>query len=133
VKLKLRRHNKLALGVLIVLIIVGGLLAIAQDQVTLRIVSPHAAEDPFSGIRRRPWRCATGGNSYAVTKAARSFRRCRRREVRAAPHQLRDLLYNSTLGRQFARPSSPEKRGVAVQPVVDAIGSNKIPKEWQRT
>jgi cardiolipin synthase len=68
VKLRLRRHNKFALVVLIVLVIVGGLLAIAQDQETLRIESPHAAEDPlFPGyVSALLGGLASGGNSYTV-------------------------------------------------------------------
>ena len=39
------RHRKLIITVLVVLGIVGVLLALAQDQQTLKIQSAHAAED----------------------------------------------------------------------------------------
>ena len=41
------RHFKLILTVVIILSVVGVLLMVAQDQVTLKIESAHAAEDPI--------------------------------------------------------------------------------------
>jgi len=137
VKLRLRRHNKFALAVLLVLVIVGVLLAIAQDQETLRIASPHAAEDPlFPGyVSALLGGLATGGNSYTVlTNGDQIFppmldavKRARRRI------SFETYIYSKgTVGQQFTDAFiAAAKRGVVVQLVVDAIGSDRIPREWQ--
>src|SRR5512145_2404429 len=62
------RHRKLIITVVIVLALVGALLALAQDQLTLKIQSAHAADShefptyaaALLGVH------ATGGNSYVV-------------------------------------------------------------------
>jgi len=40
------RHRKFIITIVIVLLAVGGLLALAQAQVTLKIKSAHGADDP---------------------------------------------------------------------------------------
>ena len=65
---RLRKHHKLVFSILIVCGIVAALLAIAQDQETLKIQSAYGADD-----RRFPAYVAallgadaTGGNQYQV-------------------------------------------------------------------
>jgi cardiolipin synthase len=62
------RHRKLILSIVIILLAVGGMLALAQDQVTLKIQSAHAADDPqFPGyVAVLLGAEATGGNQYTV-------------------------------------------------------------------
>jgi cardiolipin synthase len=62
------RHRKLIITVVIVLVALGALLALAQDQVTLKIRSAHAADDPqFPGyVAVLLGAEATGGNQYTV-------------------------------------------------------------------
>ena len=135
-RLKLRRHNKFALVVLIVLIIVGGLLALAQDQETLRIRSAHAAEDPlFPGyVAALLGGIATGGNRYTVLTNGDQIFPSMLEAVKGARRRIsfETYIYNKgTVGQQFTDAFiAAAKRGVVVQLVVDAIGSSKIPKEW---
>jgi cardiolipin synthase len=68
VRWKPRRHHKLIFSILIVLGILAALLAIAQDQETLKIQSAHGVEDPvFPGYASALLGAyATGGNQYQV-------------------------------------------------------------------
>lgn len=136
-KLKLPRHSKLGFWVIVVLGIIGTLLAIAQDQQTLKIESAHSASDPLFP----PYVAAllgahpTGGNSYAVLTNGDQIFPSMLAAVNAAQRRIsfETYVYNTgTVGRQFTDAFvAAAKRGVVVQLVVDAIGSNKIPKEWQ--
>jgi cardiolipin synthase len=139
VKLKLRRHNKFALVVLIILVIVIGLLALAQDQETLRIESAHAAQDPVfptyvAGLLGGQ---ATGGNRYTVLTNGDQIFPPMLEAVKGAQRRIsfETYIYNKgTVGQQFTDAFiAAAKRGVIVQLVVDAIGSNKIPTEWQES
>jgi cardiolipin synthase len=137
VKLKLRRHNKFALAVLIVLVLVGVLLAVAQDQETLRIESAHAAEDPQfpAYVSALLGGLATGGNSYSVLTNGDEIFPPMLDAVKRAQRRIsfETYIYNKgTVGQQFTDAFiAAAKRGVQVQLVVDAIGSNSIPKDWQ--
>jgi cardiolipin synthase A/B len=137
VKLQLRRHNKFALIVLIVLVVVGGLLAIAQDQQTLRIESAHAAEDPLFPlyVAALLGGQATGGNRYTVLTNGDQIFPPMLDAVKGAKRRIsfETYIYNKgTVGQQFTDAFiAAAQRGVVVQLVVDAIGSNKIPKEWR--
>jgi hypothetical protein len=66
VRFQLRRHHRIILSVLIVFGGVALLLAIAQDQETLKIQSEHAVGDPlFPGyVSALLGANATGGNTY---------------------------------------------------------------------
>jgi len=66
VRVHVRRHHKLILSVMIVLLIVAGVLEVAQDQETIRIRSKNAAEDPlFPGyVSALLGTVATDGNHY---------------------------------------------------------------------
>jgi cardiolipin synthase len=139
VKLKLRKHNKLGIGVVIVLVIVGGLLALAQDQQTLRIESPVAVEDPLfpQYVAALLGGHATGGNSYTVLTNGDQIFPPMLEAVKSAQRRIsfETYIYNKgTVGQQFTDAFiAAAKRGVLVQLVVDAMGSNKIPKEWHES
>jgi cardiolipin synthase len=139
VKLRLRRHNKFALTVLIILVIIGGLLALAQDQETLRIESAYAVEDPqFPAYAAALLGGhASGGNRYTVLTNGDQIFPPMLDAVKGAKRRIsfETYIYNKgTLGQQFTDAFiAAAKRGVLVQLVVDAIGSNKIPKEWQES
>jgi cardiolipin synthase len=139
VKLKLRRHNKFALVVLVILVIVIALLALAQDQETLRIESAHAAEDPlFPGyVAALAGGLATGGNRYTVLTNGDQIFAPMLEAVKGARRRIsfETYIYNKgTVGQQFTDAFiAAAKRGVLVQLVVDAIGSNAIPKDWQES
>jgi cardiolipin synthase A/B len=139
VKLKLRRHNKFALVVLIILVIVVGLLALAQDQETLRIESAHAAQDPVfpTYVAALLGGQATGGNRYTVLTNGDQIFPPMLEAVKGAQRRIsfETYIYNKgTIGQQFTDAFiAAAKRGVIVQLVVDAIGSDKIPTEWQES
>ncbi|HYT66926.1 MAG TPA: hypothetical protein VEL51_10925, partial [Vicinamibacterales bacterium] len=62
------RHRKLIISVIVVVGVIALLLAVAQDQETLKIQSAYAAEDPqFPGYSAALLGVpATGGNTYTV-------------------------------------------------------------------
>ena len=130
------RHRKLLIGVVAVLVVVGGLLALAQDQVTLKIQSPHAVDDPlFPGyISALLGANATGGNTYEVLTNGDQIFPPMLAAVKSAQRRisLETYIFNKgTVGQQFTDAFiAAAKRGVLVQLVIDAMGSNKIPKEW---
>ena len=130
------RHFKLIITVLVVLSIVGVLLALAQDQVTLKIESAHAAEDPVfpAYVAALLGGHASGGNSYTVLTNGDQIFPPMLAAVHAAQRRvsLETYIYNEgTVGRQFTDAFiAAAKRGVLVQLVVDAMGSSKIPKAW---
>jgi cardiolipin synthase len=121
----------------VILFIVGGLLALAQDQETLKIESPHAAEDPQFPlyVAALLGGNATGGNRYTVLTNGDQIFPPMLDAVKGAQRRIsfETYIYNEgTVGQQFTDAFiAAAKRGVLVQLVVDAIGSNRIPKEWQ--
>jgi cardiolipin synthase A/B len=133
---KPRRHRKLIFTVVIILGIVGALLAFAQDQVTLKVQSPHAIDDPlFPGyVSALLGTNATGGNAYEVLTNGDQIFPPMLAAVNAAQRRIsfETYIYNKgSVGQQFTDAFiAAAKRGVLVQLVVDAMGSNKIPKEW---
>jgi cardiolipin synthase len=134
---RLRQHHKLILSVLIVLGIVALLLALAQDQETLKIDSAHGADDP-----RFPRYVATllgtqltGGNTYEVLTNGDQIFPSMLAAVNAARSRISFETYiykEGTIGEQFTNAfEAAAKRGVQVNLVVDAIGSGRIPREWR--
>jgi len=121
----------------IVLLAVGGLLALAQDQVTLKIKSAHGADDPqFPGYTAVLLGAeATGGNQYAVLTNGDQIFPSMLAAVNGARRRISFETYifnKGSVGEQFTQAfEAAARRGVQVNLVVDAMGSNKIPKEWQ--
>ena len=111
------------------------MLALAQDQVTLKIESAHAADDPqFPGYTAALLGAdATGGNQYTVLTNGDQIFPAMLAAVNGAraPHQLRDLHLQQGHASASSSPQAFEaaaSRGVQVHLVVDAMGSNKIPE-----
>lgn len=134
--MKRPRHRKLIITVIVVLGIVGALLALAQDQVTLKIQSAHGADTPAfpayaaALLGSHP----TGGNTYTVLTNGDQIFPSMLTAVREARRRIsfESYIYNKgVVGQEFTNAFiDAAKRGVIVQLVVDAMGSNKIPKEW---
>jgi cardiolipin synthase len=123
--------------VVIVVVLVGGLLALAQDQLTLKIQSAHAADSrefptyvaALLGVH------ATGGNSYTVLANGDQIFPSMLAAVNGAQRRIsfETYIYNEgSVGKQFTDAFiAAARRGVQVQLVIDALGSKKIPKEWR--
>ncbi len=131
------RHRKLIISVIVVVGVIALLLAVAQDQETLKIQSAYAAEDPqFPGYSAALLGVpATGGNTYTVLTNGDQIFPPMLGAVKGAQRRIsfETYIYNKgTVGEQFtAAFEAAAKRGVQVNLVVDAIGSDQIPKEWQ--
>jgi len=136
VRWKPRRHHKLILSIIIVLGILASLLAIAQDQETLKIQSAHAADDPvFAGyVSALLGAYATGGNQYQVLTNGDQIFPVMLAAVKGAQRRVsfESYIYNKgSVGEQFTQAfEAAARRGVKVNLVIDAMGSNKIPKDW---
>ena len=131
------RHRKLIITVIIIVGLVATLLALAQDQLTLKIQSAHAIDDPqFAGYSAGLLGLhATGGNTYTVLTNGDQIFPAMLAAVNGATRRIsfETYIYNKgTIGEQFTNAFiAAAKRGVQVSLVVDALGSNKVPPEWQ--
>jgi cardiolipin synthase len=130
------RHFKFIVTVIIIIGIVAALLAVAQDQVTLKIESAYAADDPmYPGyVAALLGPHPTGGNTYTVLTNGDQIFPSMLEAVKGATRRIsfETYIYNKgVVGQQFTEAFiEAAKRGVLVQLVIDAMGSNKIPKEW---
>jgi cardiolipin synthase len=130
----IQHHRKLILSLIAVFGIVATLLAIAQDQVTLKIRSAHAADDPLfpayvSGLLGV---VATGGNRYEVfTNGDRIFP-AMLAAINGAKRRISFESYiyeEGVVGGEFSDAfEAAARRGVTVNMVIDAMGADKIPK-----
>ncbi len=135
---RLRQHHKLVLSILLVIGLIAALLAIAQDQVTLKIESEYGAEDPrFAGylaalVGAEP----TGGNRYQVLTNGDQIFPSMLGAIDAARRRvsLETYIYeDGTVPDRFTDVlESAARRGVQVSLVIDALGSEKMPKEHLR-
>jgi cardiolipin synthase len=134
---KLRRHHRIVLSVLIVFGAIALLLAIAQDQQTLKIESEHAVGDPLfpAYVSALLGTYTTGGNTYKVlTNGDQIFPEMLAAVDGAARRiSLETYIYEKgTVGDEFSAAfERAAKRGVQVRMVVDAMGADKIPREWR--
>jgi cardiolipin synthase A/B len=130
-------HRKLIIAVVVLLGAVAGLLALAQDQLTLKIQSAHAAADhEFPGyVAALLGVHATGGNSYTVLTNGDQIFPSMLAAVNGAQRRIsfETYIYNEgSVGKQFTDAFiAAARRGVQVQLVVDALGSKKLPREWR--
>jgi cardiolipin synthase len=133
--LRLRTHHKLVISILVVCGIIAALLAIAQDQETLRVESAYGAED-----RRFPAYLAallgadaTGGNQYQVLANGDQIFPSMLGAIADAKRRVSFETYiydKGSVGDQFtATLEAAARRGVQVDLVVDAMGSTKVPEE----
>jgi cardiolipin synthase len=136
-RMKRPRYLELATTVVVILLILGGLLAVAQDQQTLKIRSAHGAEDPLfpAYVAALLGGHATGGNSYTVLTNGDQIFPPMLAAVEGARRRISFESYiyeKGTIGQQFTDVFiAAAKRGVLVQLVVDALGSSRIPREWK--
>jgi cardiolipin synthase A/B len=132
---RLRRHHKLVFSILIVCGIIAALLAIAQDQETLKIESAYSAED-----RRFPAYLAallgadaTGGNQYQVLTNGDQIFPAMVGAMEGAKRRVSFETYiydKGSVGDQFTTAlAAAAQRGVQVDVVVDAMGSDRVPSE----
>ena len=132
------RHRKLIIAGLVVVALVGGLLALAQDQLTLKIQSAHAADSPEfpAYVAALLGAHATGGNSYTVLANGDHIFPSMLAAINGATRRVsfESYIYNAgTVGKQFTDAFiAAAKRGVQVQLVIDTLGSKKLPKEWRQ-
>jgi cardiolipin synthase len=133
---RLRYHHKLGFSVLIVFGLLVLLVAIAQDQETLRIESAYGAEDP----RFPPYlstllgAAASTGNTYEVLTNGDQIFAPMLDAIASARRRVSFETYiyeKGSVGEQFtAALERAAQRGVQVNLVVDAMGSSRIPGEW---
>jgi cardiolipin synthase len=133
--LLVRHHRKLIFSVLMVCAIVAVLLAVAQDQQTLKIDSPYASADPefpsyvaaLLGVQ------ATGGNTYQVLVNGDEIFPAMLAAMAGGKRRIAFETYifdKGTVGEQFvAALEAAARRGVQVNLVIDAIGAT-MPDEW---
>ena len=129
------RHRKLILSVVIALAIVAGLLALAQDQETLKIDSAHGADDPnFAGyVAALLGVQATGGNQYQVLDNGDEIFPAMLAAIDGAKRRIAFETYifeKGTVGERFMNAlEAAGRRGVQVNLVIDAIGAT-VPDDW---
>ncbi|HVZ22126.1 MAG TPA: phospholipase D-like domain-containing protein [Vicinamibacterales bacterium] len=134
----LRYHHKLVISVLVVLGIVAGLLAIAQDQETLEIRSHYAASDPsFPAYLTALLNVESiGGNHYQVLTNGEQFFPAMLQAIDGAQRRVSFETYifeKGTVADQFSDAlERAARRGVQVDLVVDAFGSDKMSGETIR-
>lgn len=135
---RLRYRHKLVFSVLIAMGILAALLALAQDQTTIRVESAYGASD-----RAFPAYLAalvganeTSGNSYRIlTNGDQIFPSM----LDAIDHASRRISFETyiyeqgAVGERFTQAlEAAARRGVRVNLVVDAMGSNRIPDAWRQ-
>lgn len=133
---RLHYHHKLVFSILIVLGILVALLALAQDQTTIKVESAYAASDPAfpAYLAALVGADETSGNTYKIlTNGDQIFPAM----LDAITHASRRISFetyiyeNGRIGERFTEAlEAAARRGVRVNLVVDAMGSNKIPAEW---
>jgi cardiolipin synthase len=132
----IQHHRKLIFSIFIVFGIVAFLLAIAQDQETLKIESAYGADDPnFAGyVAALLGAQSTGGNQYQVLTNGDQIFPAMLAAVNGAKRRIAFETYiyeKGTVGEQFTQAfEAAARRGVQVNLVIDAMGSS-LPKEWE--
>ncbi|HEY7056988.1 MAG TPA: phospholipase D-like domain-containing protein [Vicinamibacterales bacterium] len=133
----LRYHHKLVFSVLIVFGLLVAIVAIAQDQETLKIGSEYGADDPKfpAYLATLLGAAATGGNAYQVLANGDEMFQPMLDAIASARRRISFETYiyeKGTVGERFTDAlERAAKRGVQVNLVVDAMGSNRIPAEWR--
>ena len=132
--MRLRYHHKLIFSVLIVCGIIAALLAVAQDQETLKIESAYGAEDPHfpAYLAALVGADATGGNQYQVLDNGDEIFPAMLGAIDGARRRVSFETYifdKGAVGDRFtAALEAAARRGVQVNLVIDAIGSKSLPR-----
>jgi cardiolipin synthase A/B len=132
---RLKKHHKLVFSILIVCAIIASLLAIAQDQETLKIESAYGAEDTRfpAYLAALLGADATGGNRYQVLTNGDQIFPSMLGAIAEAKRRISFETYiydKGSVGDQFtAALEAAARRGVQVDLVVDAMGSDRVPAE----
>ena len=127
--MKIPKPRNVLLAILIVAILVGVGLVIAQDQETLRVRTPLGAEDPRypEYLARLVGRAITAGDSYVVLRNGDETFPAMLRAIDAARTRISFETYIYSEGRvadRFTRALiAAARRGVVVQLVLDAVGA----------
>ena len=130
----LRYHHKLVFSVLIVFGILVTVVAIAQDQETLNIDSAYGAEDPRfpAYLATLLGAAASTGNSYQILANGDQLFPPMLDAIALARRRISFETYiyqKGSVGEQFTLAlERAAQRGVQVNLVVDAMGSNRIPE-----
>jgi cardiolipin synthase len=135
----LRYHHKLILSVLIVFGILVVIVALAKDKEVLKITSAYGAADPQFPpyIAALVGAEATSGNSFEVLENGDAFLPAMLGAIAQARTRvdLETYIYGKgKVADEFTDALvAAQKRGAQVNMVVDALGSDKMPKEqWDR-
>lgn len=134
----LRYHHKLLLSVLIVIGVLGVLLALGKDSVTLRVNSEYSATDSrfFPYVAALIGSQPTSGNAYTVLTNGDQFLPAMLGAIDGAERRVLFETYNyekGVLGKRFTDALlAAAGRRVRVTLIVDAVGSKKMPRDqWQ--
>jgi cardiolipin synthase A/B len=128
--MKIPKPRNVLLAILIVAIIVALGLVIAQDQETLRVRTPLAAEDPRypDYLARLVGRAITTGDAYVVLRNGAETFPAMLRAIDAARTRISFETYIYSEGQvadRFTRALlAAARRGVRVQVVLDAVGAS---------
>jgi cardiolipin synthase len=137
--MKLPKPRNLIIGIVIVLVVVGMALVIAQDQETLRVRTSVAATDSaFPGyLAKLSGHPLTTGDRYAVLTNGDETFPAMLAAIDAAKHRVAFEGYvyasDSDIGRRFtAAFESAARRGVEVRLVFDSIGAKVSTDDIER-
>jgi cardiolipin synthase len=133
--MKIPKPRNVLLAILIVGILVAVGLVIAQDQETLRVRTPLAAEDPRYAdyLARLVGRAITSGDSYVVLQNGAETFPAMIGAIDSARTRISFETYIYSEGQvaeRFTRAlAGAARRGVRVQVVLDAIGASDTERE----
>ena len=133
--MRIPKPRNVLLAILILAILVAGGLLIAQDQETLRVRTPLAAEDPRypSYLARLVGRAMSSGDSYVVLRNGDDTFPAMLRAIDAARTRISFETYIYSEGEvadKFTHAlAAAARRGVRVQVVLDAVGGSGTERE----
>jgi cardiolipin synthase len=133
--MRIPKPRNVLLAILIVAIVVAAGLVIAQDQETLRVRTPLAAEEPRypDYLARLVGRAITTGESYVVLRNGAETFPAMINAINAAQTRISFETYIYSEGKVAERfthaLAAAARRGVRVQIVLDAVGASDSERE----
>jgi cardiolipin synthase len=133
--MKVPKPRNVLLAILIVAILVAVGLVVAQDQETLRVRTPLAAEDPRfpDYLARLVGRAITSGDAYVVLRNGAETFPAMIGAIEAARTRISFETYIYSEGQvadRFTRAlEAAARRGVRVQVVLDSVGASDTERE----